>query len=134
MFQSQVSMLVAGLFGLQMAVVFAVLQRTPGMGRAGLNSWVVGDLLVTAATVLLAAHDYLPEWRTLNLADMGHDRGAVLDGVRPHAASSAGVGAPGALCLLNLAVLAGAVLLRLVGAPPSGPALLFALATASIFR
>jgi len=62
MFQSQVVVLIAGLFALQMAVVCAVLRRSPGMGRSGLSSWAIGDLIVTLAVVLLAAHVMRPAW------------------------------------------------------------------------
>ena len=61
MFQSQVVVLIAGLFALQMAVVCAVLRRSPGMGRSGLSSWAAGDLIVTLAVVLLAAHTMRPD-------------------------------------------------------------------------
>ncbi|SDC08784.1 diguanylate cyclase (GGDEF) domain-containing protein [Cupriavidus sp. YR651] len=62
MFQSQVVVLIAGLFALQMAVVCAVLRRSSGMERSGLTSWAIGDLIVTLAVVLLATHAYRPEW------------------------------------------------------------------------
>ncbi|WP_459572841.1 GGDEF domain-containing protein [Cupriavidus sp. 8B] len=127
MFQSQVSVLVAGLFGLQMAVVFAVLQRAPGMGRAGLNSWVAGALLVTAATVLLAAQDYLPEWLTLNLVDLAMTAALSLMvyGTRRFFGKRGGALA---LCLLNLAVLANAAYFDWAGVSPKEPALVFILA------
>ncbi|QET01200.1 MULTISPECIES: GGDEF domain-containing protein [Cupriavidus] len=60
MFQSQVVVLIAGLFALQMAVVCAVLRRSPGMDRSGLSSWAAGDLIVALAVVLLAAHTMRP--------------------------------------------------------------------------
>lgn len=49
MFQSQVVVLIAGLFALQMAIVCAVLRRSTGMERSGLTSWALGDLVVTLA-------------------------------------------------------------------------------------
>lgn len=127
MFQSQISLLVAGLFGLQMAVVFAVLLRAPGMSRAGLNSWVAGGLLVTAATVLLAARDALPEWLTLNLVDLVVTAALSLmvHGTRLFFGRP---GRAGSLSLLNLAVLAGAVYFEWSGKPAAGPELPFALA------
>ncbi|WP_423196813.1 MULTISPECIES: diguanylate cyclase [unclassified Cupriavidus] len=62
MFQSQVVVLIAGLFALQMAVVCAVLRRSTGMDRSGLTSWAIGDLTVAFAVVLLAMHMMRPEW------------------------------------------------------------------------
>ena len=58
MFQSQVVVLIAALFVLQMAIVCAVLRRSAGMERSGLTSWAIGDLVVTLAAVLLAVHGY----------------------------------------------------------------------------
>jgi diguanylate cyclase (GGDEF)-like protein len=127
MFQSQISLLVAGLFGLQMAVVFAVLLRAPGMSRTGLNSWLAGGLMVTAATVLLAARDYLPEWLTLNLVGlvMTAALSLMVHGTRLFFGRP---GRAGSLCLLNLVVLAGAAYFEWSGTSASRPALLFALA------
>ncbi|MGO4331336.1 GGDEF domain-containing protein [Cupriavidus sp. 2TAF22] len=127
MFQSQVSVLVAGLFGLQMAVVFAVLRRTPGIGRAGLGAWVAGELLVTAATALLAAQGYLPEWPILSLVDvvMTAALALMVYGARRFFDRSGGAAS---LCMLNLAVLGTTLYFELQGAPPAGPALVFALA------
>ncbi|MGO4412126.1 GGDEF domain-containing protein [Cupriavidus sp. KB_39] len=70
MFQSQVVVLIAGLFALQMAVVCAVLRRAPGMERSGLTSWALGDLIVTLAVVLLAAHAWRPEWPLHGLPEL----------------------------------------------------------------
>jgi len=127
MFQSQVSVLVAAVFGLQMAVVFAVLRRTPGMGRAGLSAWVAGELLVTAAAALLAAQGYLLGWPVLGLADvlMTAALSLMVYGTRRFYDRS---GAAASLCMLNLVVLGGTVYFELSGAPPAGPALLSALA------
>ncbi|WP_420997556.1 diguanylate cyclase [Cupriavidus sp. 30B13] len=127
MFQSQVSVLVAALFGLQMAVVFAVLRRTPGMGRAGLSAWVAGELLVTAAAALFAAQDYLPGWPVVSLVDalMTAALSLMVYGTRRFYDMN---GAAASLCVLNLAVLGGTAYFDLTGAPPAGPALLSALA------
>lgn len=62
MFQSQVVVLIAGLFALQMAIVCAVLRRSVGMERCGLTSWAIGDLIVTLAVVLFAVLACCPEW------------------------------------------------------------------------
>ncbi|MDT6959885.1 GGDEF domain-containing protein [Cupriavidus sp. SZY C1] len=62
MFQSQVVVLIAALFALQMAIVCAVLRRSAGMERSGLTSWALGDLVVTVAAGLLAVHAYRPGW------------------------------------------------------------------------
>jgi len=67
MFQSQVVVLIAGLFALQMAIVCAVLRRSTGMERSGLTSWALGDLVVTLAVVLLAAQAYRPQWPLASL-------------------------------------------------------------------
>lgn len=69
MFQSQVVVLIAGLFALQMAVVCVVLRRSPGMERSGLTSWASGNLIVAIATALLAVHEYLPDWPLAGLPD-----------------------------------------------------------------
>ncbi|WP_454765570.1 GGDEF domain-containing protein [Cupriavidus campinensis] len=71
MFQSQVVVLIAGLFALQMAVVCAVLRRAPGMERSGLTSWALGDLIVTLAVVLLAAHAWRADWPLQGLPELG---------------------------------------------------------------
>jgi|GEM_PF-1581796 len=70
MFQSQVVVLIAGLFALQMAIVCAVLRRSAGMARSGLTSWAVGDLIVTLAVILLAVHAYRPEWPVTALPEL----------------------------------------------------------------
>ncbi len=70
MFQSQVVVLIAGLFALQMAIVCAVLRRSAGMERSGLTSWALGDLVVTLAVMLLAAHAYRPEWPLTALPEL----------------------------------------------------------------
>lgn len=62
MFQSQVVVLIAGLFALQMAIVCAVLRRSAGMERSGLTSWALGDLVVMLAVIVLAVHAYRSEW------------------------------------------------------------------------
>ncbi len=69
MFQTQVVVLIAGLFALQMAVVCIVLRRSPSMERSGLTSWALGNLIVALATVLLAAHEYQPDWPLAGLPD-----------------------------------------------------------------
>lgn len=70
MFQSQVVVLIAGLFALQMAIVCAVLRRSGGMERSGLTSWALGDLIVALAVVLLAAHAYRPAWPLIALPEL----------------------------------------------------------------
>nr|WP_315593294.1 GGDEF domain-containing protein [uncultured Cupriavidus sp.] len=70
MFQSQVVVLIAGLFALQMAIVCAVLRRSAGMERSGLTSWALGDLIVALAVVLLAAHAYRPAWPLTALPEL----------------------------------------------------------------
>lgn len=75
MFQSQVVVLIAGLFALQMAVVCAVLRRSPGMERSGLTSWALGNLVVTLGVVLLAAHAWRPEWPLIELPELALSAG-----------------------------------------------------------
>ncbi|RZT41759.1 GGDEF domain-containing protein [Cupriavidus agavae] len=101
MFQSQVVVLIAGLFALQMAIVCAVLRRSAGMERSGLTSWAIGDLIVALAVVLLAAHAYRPEWPLSALPELALTAGLSLMvyGTRHF------VGKPGrglVLALLNL--------------------------------
>ncbi len=127
MFQSQLSVLVAGLFGLQMAVVFAILQRTPGMGRAGLRSWAAGEVLVAAAAGLLAARESLPDGLSLNLAGllMTAALSLMVYGTRRFFGRRGGAGM---LCLLNAVVLGGTAYLDWAGAPAGSQVLVFALA------
>jgi len=105
MFQSQVVVLIAGLFALQMAIVCAVLRRSTGMERSGLTSWALGDLIVTLAVVLLAAHAYRPEWPLAALPELALTAGLsmMVHGTR-HFAGKRGRGV--ILALLNLPGLA----------------------------
>jgi len=108
MFQSQVVVLIAGLFALQMAIVCAVLRRSAGMERSGLTSWALGDLIVTLAVVLLAAHAYQPEWPLASLPELLLTAGLsmMVHGTR-HFAGKRGRGV--VLGLLNLPGLAALV-------------------------
>jgi diguanylate cyclase (GGDEF)-like protein len=101
MFQSQVVVLIAGMFALQMAIVCAVLRRSAGMERSGLTSWAIGDLIVTLAVVLLAVHAYRPEWPLAALPELVLTAGLsmMVHGTR-HFAGKRGRGV--VLILLNL--------------------------------
>lgn len=109
MFQSQVVVLIAGLIALQMAIVCAVLRRSAGMERSGLTSWALGDLVVTLAVVLQAAHAYRPEWPLAALPELGLTAGLsmMVHGTR-HFAGKRGRGM--LLGLLNLPGLAAVVI------------------------
>ncbi|PLP99043.1 sensor domain-containing diguanylate cyclase [Cupriavidus pauculus] len=101
MFQSQVVVLIAALFVLQMAIVCAVLRRSAGMERSGLTSWAIGDLVVTLAAVLLAVHGYRPEWPLAALPELALTAGLsmMVHGTR-HFVGKAG--RPIVLAVLNL--------------------------------
>jgi len=117
MFQSQVVVLIAGLFALQMAIVCAVLRRSTGMERSGLTSWALGDLIVTLAVVLLAAHAYRPEWPLAALPELLLTAGLsmMVHGTR-HFAGKRGRGVVlGLLNLPGLAALAIHAASRLTG-------------------
>lgn len=109
MFQSQVVVLIAALFVLQMAVVCAVLRRSAGMERSGLTSWAIGDLVVTLAAVLLAAHGYRPEWPLAALPELALTAGLsmMVHGTRHF------VGKPGRALVLALLNLPGAIVFGL---------------------
>jgi len=112
MFQSQVVVLIAGLFALQMAIVCAVLRRSAGMERSGLTSWALGDVAVALAVVLLAAHLYRPEWPLAALPELALTAGLsmMVHGTRHF------VGKPGravVLFVLNLPGLAMLVILAM---------------------
>ena len=127
MFQSQVVVLIAALFVLQMAIVCAVLRRSAGMERSGLTSWAIGDLVVTLAAVLLAVHAYRPEWPLAGLPELGLTAGLsmMVHGTRHFA------GKPGRSVVLTVLNLPGLIVLALhavsglAGAPPgaASPAL-----------
>lgn len=119
MFQSQVVVLIAGLFALQMAIVCAVLRRSAGMERSGLTSWALGDLVVSLAVVLLAAHAYRPEWPLAVLPELALTAGLSMMtyGTRHF------VGKPGRGIVLSLLNLPGVAALVLhVSAAFIGPA------------
>jgi diguanylate cyclase (GGDEF)-like protein len=109
MFQSQVVVLIAALFALQMAIVCAVLRRSAGMERSGLTSWALGDLVVTLAAVLLAIHIYRPEWPLAATPELALTMGLSLmvHGTRHF------VGKPGRAAVLFLLNLPGLVVLAL---------------------
>ncbi|WP_066735947.1 GGDEF domain-containing protein [Cupriavidus sp. D384] len=123
MFQSQVVVLIAALFVLQMAIVCAVLRRSAGMERSGLTSWAIGDLVVTLAAVLLAIHGYRPEWPLAALPELALTAGLsmMVHGTRHF------VGKPGraiVLAVLNLPGMAMLLVLALHAAgvlPGSAP-------------
>ncbi len=70
MFQSHMIVLIAGLFALQMAVVCAVLRRSPGMGLSGLTSWAVGDLVAAAAAAMPVLAELAGYWLAADAADL----------------------------------------------------------------
>ncbi|SDO61010.1 diguanylate cyclase (GGDEF) domain-containing protein [Ralstonia sp. 25mfcol4.1] len=121
MFQSQVVVLIAALFVLQMAIVCAVLRRSAGMERSGLTSWAIGDLVVTVAAVLLAVHGYRPEWPLAALPELALTAGLsmMVHGTRHF------VGKPGRAMVLTVLNVPGAIVLALhavgglMGAAPS---------------
>lgn len=129
MFQSQVVVLIAALFALQMAIVCAVLRRSAGMERSGLTSWALGDMVVTLAAVLLAAQGYRPEWPLAAAPELALTAGLsmMVYGTRHF------VGKPGravVLLVLNLPGLVALVLHAIVGLTGSIPAALSPAATA----
>ncbi len=71
MFQSHMIVLIAGVFALQMAVVCAVLRRTPGMAMSGLTSWALGDLMAALAAVMPVAAGFAGYWLAADAVDMG---------------------------------------------------------------
>jgi len=109
MFQSQVVVLIAALFVLQMAIVCAVLRRSAGMERSGLTSWAIGDLVVTVAAVLLAVHGYRPEWPLAALPELALTAGLsmMVHGTRHF------VGKPGRAMVLTVLNVPGAIVLAL---------------------
>ncbi|GMG90548.1 GGDEF domain-containing protein [Cupriavidus metallidurans] len=138
MFQSQVVVLIAGLIALQMAIVCAVLRRSAGMERSGLTSWALGDLLVTLAVVLQAAHAYRPDWPLVALPEFALTAGlsVMVYGTR-HFAGKRGRGVVlGLLNLPGLAALtfyaAGGLVEMGLGHVPAGTLAWLELAAASI--
>lgn len=109
MFQSQVVVLIAALFVLQMAIVCAVLRRSAGMERSGLTSWAIGDLVVTLAAVSLAVRGYRPEWPLAALPELALTAGLsmMVHGTRHF------VGKPGRAAVLAVLNLPGLVVLAL---------------------
>ncbi|WP_224079785.1 GGDEF domain-containing protein [Cupriavidus laharis] len=70
MFQSHMIVLVAGLFALQMAVVCAVLRRSPGMEPSGLTAWALGDLMAASAAAMPALAEFAGYWLAADAVDM----------------------------------------------------------------
>ncbi len=109
MFQSHMIVLIAGLFALQMAVVCAVLRRSPGMELSGLTSWALGDLLAASAAAMPALAGVAGYWLADDAVDMVLFSGISLMvvGTRHFAGKHGGVPMLFVLNLLLAAAIAG---------------------------